>query len=151
MTRLQDVTELLATHELAIMALYEAFADAFPGQRELWQSIAADEQGHADALLRLRQDNPAATEAAFSQFKARAVLSSIAFVEEKTAQARNGGLTHVAALSLGRELESALLEDSFFKAGRQAPSAMRPVLAQLSAETRRHQTVIEAALAAETA
>lgn len=151
MTQLQDVTELLATHELAIMALYKAFAEAFPHQRELWLSIATDEQGHAEALMRLKQENPAEAEAVFSQFKAQAVLTSIAFVEEKTEQARNGDLTPVAALSLGRELESALLENSFFKAGRQASSAMQPVLERLAVETRRHQTIIETALAAETA
>jgi hypothetical protein len=151
MTQLPEVTELLARHELAMMDLYAAFAGLFPRQRELWLSIATDEQAHADALLRLSKENPEETRAAFSQFKHQAVLTSIAFVEEKTAQARQGRLTPVAALSLGRELESALLESGFFRAGRHASSVIKPVLTRLSTETRHHQAIIEAALAAETA
>ena len=42
-----DILELLIEHELALKRLYEAFALDFADRRDLWLSLARDEQGHA--------------------------------------------------------------------------------------------------------
>ncbi len=44
------IVELLINHELALKRLYARFSTSFPTQRDFWQSLAADEQSHADWL-----------------------------------------------------------------------------------------------------
>lgn len=144
----RDIVELLALHELAMKTLYETFAEQFPKHREMWTSIAAQEQGHADALMAFHAANEFTAHAAFSQLKPQAVLLSIEFVEQKTTLARAGVLSAVQALAVGRELESALIEGSFLKAGRAVP-ALAEVTQRLAAETREHLARIMSALEAE--
>lgn len=151
MNAASETIVLLVQHELAIKSLYEAFAEAFPHYRTLWMEIAHEEQGHADLLLSAHEHDGDSARAAFTQVRPQAVMSSIAFVEEKIALVKKGGLSIVQALSLARELEQALLESSALKAMKTAPACMLPVLLTLTAETRRHQEIVEAALAVELA
>jgi hypothetical protein len=54
-----DVLELLIRHELVIKQLYEIFASMSENRREFWQSLAVDEQKHADWLGTLRSESTA--------------------------------------------------------------------------------------------
>jgi hypothetical protein len=45
-----DILELLIRYKLEIMRLYEVFASLFPDRQVCWQSLAKDEQRHADWL-----------------------------------------------------------------------------------------------------
>lgn len=141
-----DIVQLLAEHELVLKRLYGVFAELFPQHAVLWESIAAQEQDHADALLHMRSEHPDESVAAFERFKPQAVLSSIAFVEDKVAEARAGKMDAQAALALGRELESALLEDAFFKVRESAPAALAPTFSLLAAQTRQHRDLLSDAL-----
>jgi hypothetical protein len=139
----------MVEHELAIKRLYEVFVDAFPACRELWKRLVDEEQHHADLLVSLQSTSPHQTLEVLSRFKAPPIRVSIGFVEEQTAKARDGRLGLVEALSLARDLESALLESHFGKLALAAPIEIQPVLMEIAQDTDRHQQEIAEALAAE--
>jgi len=142
-----DVLELLIRHELAIKRLYEACAVAFPERRDLWQGIAGDEQRHSDTLEALRSGDSADKGSWFgNRLKPQAIKSSIAYVEKQTARAEGGYLSLREALSVARDLETALLEKQF---SRMSGSAAAKVLLGLAADTEGHRRAFASALEAE--
>ncbi len=145
-----SVLELLIEHELAVKRLYEAFAVLFADRRDFWQSLARDEQGHADRLERLR---PQSTEVGRfwldSGLRPQAVKSSIAYVESQKARAQEGRLRLLQALSIAKDLENALIEDEFSKLSGPVNVEIGSVLEDLAAETDRHRRTLAEALEAE--
>jgi rubrerythrin len=145
-----SVLELLIEHELAVKRLYEAFALDFGDRRDLWQSLARDEQGHADRLERLR---PRSTEVGRlwldSGLRPQAIKSSIAYVESQRVRAEEGGLRLLQALAIAKDLENALIEKEFSKLSGPTNVEIRSVLDDLAAETEKHRRVLAEALEAE--
>ena len=145
-----DILELLIEHELALKRLYEAFALDFADRRDLWLSLARDEQGHAHGLERLRPQSAEVGRLWFdSGLRPQAVRSSLVYVESQTVRAEGGGLTSIQALSIARDLEDALIENQFSKLSGPANLEVRSVLDELSAETARHRKLLAEALEAE--
>ena len=73
-----DVLEMLIRHELAIKQLYEIFAAMFTNRQDFWQSLAGDEQKHADWLGRLRSESITDKRLLYdSRLKPQAIKSSI--------------------------------------------------------------------------
>jgi len=142
-----DVVELLIRYELAIKQLYEAFAAAFADRRSFWQALAQDEQRHADCLSALRSGGM--LDAWLQQdvtVKPQALLSSIAYVDSQAQRAREGNLAPVQALSIAKDLESALLEKQFSKISASVSPEARSMLMDIAAETDRHRMVVTEAL-----
>ncbi|MDY6895434.1 MAG: hypothetical protein SVO01_08495 [Thermotogota bacterium] len=138
-----DVIGMLIRHELVIKELYEIFATMYKNHESFWQNLAADEQKHADWLAELRSDP--ITDKWFkysSQLKPQAIKTSIGFVEQQIAKAKEGNLSLLQALSIARDLESALLERQFSKLKDSVPKEIRPIIMSLANETERHRKIV---------
>lgn len=134
-----DILELLIKHELAIKELYETFATIFKNHTSFWQELANDEQKHADRLLEFRS-NPTTNNwlRSASKFKAEAINTSIGYIENQISQAKKGNFNILQALSIAKDIESALLERIFHKLKDSALKEIESVLIILAEETEKH-------------
>ncbi len=141
-----DVLEMLIRHELAIKHLYEVFAAMFKNRQEFWQSLAGDEQRHANRLGALRSESTLDKWLLHnSRFKPNAIKSSIGYVERQVVRAQEGKFSLLQALSIARDLESALLEKQFSNLSNSTSERIRSIFMDLAAETERHRkAVVEA-------
>lgn len=145
-----DVLDMLIRHELAMKRLYELFSETFESHREFWQRIAADEQRHADLIGELQSTlfhekglHP------FVRLTPQGVTTSIGYIEEQITRAHKGGFSLLQALSVARDIESALLERQFSRMQGAGMKELGPVLKTLVIETERHFGEITQALNAE--
>lgn len=141
-----DVLQMLIDHELAIKELYGLFAMMFKSHEGFWQHLAADEQRHANRLASLQSDPLTGNWLRWGgQVKPQAIRTSIGYVESQTAKAKKGDFSLLQALSVARDLESALLERQFSRLKDSAPKEIGFVLTSLANETEKHlKTVVEA-------
>ncbi len=138
-----DVPGLLIKHELAIKQLYEIFATSFTNHEDFWRNLAADEQRHANWLEALRSKSaPGQWSLYGSQVKPQAIKTSIGYVESQITRARQGNMSLLQALSVARDLESALLERQFSRFKDSAPKELGAVLVILAAETEKHLRIV---------
>ena len=145
-----DILELLIRHELAVKGLYETLADLFPERRGFWQEIAQDEKRHSTRLEVLRAEESFKIWFRFnSRLKPQAIASSISYVESLTARATSRTLSLLEALSISKDIETALLEKQFSKIAESAPGTIRAIVSDLAAETEQHRKLIIEALEAE--
>jgi rubrerythrin len=145
-----DILEMLMRHELALKQLYELFAAMFPNRQDFWQHIAEDEQRHSNWLETLRSEETLEDwYLSDSQLRPQAIQSSISYVEVQIARAREGNFSLLEALSVSKDLESAMLERQFAKISNLVHEKIRSVLLDLAAETERHRRAIVEALDAE--
>jgi hypothetical protein len=84
-----------------------------------------------------------------SQIKPQAIVLSIRYVESQTERAQKGNFNLLQALSIAKDLESALLEKQFSKLSDFASKEMRAILVNIAAETERHRSAIVEVLDAE--
>ncbi len=84
-----------------------------------------------------------------SQWKHQAIKTSIGYVEKQISRAREGEFSLLQALSIARDLGSALLERQFCRPRDWAPKEIRLVLMDLAAETGGHRKALVEAIDAE--
>jgi rubrerythrin len=145
-----DILEMIIRHELAIKQLYERFAGMFTNRKDFWQRLAEDEQRHADTLGMLRpESNVNKLLLHEGQIKPQAIKLSIAYVESQIERAQKGNINILQALSIAKDVESALLEKQFSKLSDFASKEMRAILVNLANETERHRKAIVEVLDAE--
>lgn len=141
-----DFLDVLIRHELTIKRLYESFSELFESHRIFWQRIAADEQRHADLIAEIRPR--------FSYEKrlypdirltCQGVATSIGYIEDQIARAQKGGFSLLQALSVARDIESALLERQLSRMDGTDIQEIGPILKTLVIETGLHfQKIVEA-------
>jgi len=146
-----DVLEMLIRHELAIKQLYELFAAAFPKHAEFWRGLAGDEQRHADRLTNLHSRVTLGNSLFFGgRLNSQAIKLSLGYVERLVERAeKNPGFRSLEALSIAKDLESALLEKQFSKGCGTDSAQIRSVWVELAAETEKHRKMLDEALIAE--
>ena len=137
------ILELLIRHELAIKQLYERYGVAFTEHKDFWQRLAEDEQRHTDVLGTLRPE-PSINRTLLqeSQIKPQAIKLSIGYVESQAERAQKSNINLLQALSIAKDLESALLEKQFSKLSNVASKEMRATLMDLAIETERHRNAV---------
>ncbi len=141
----QDVLALMIRHELALKRLYEVLAGTFKKNEQFWQDLAGEEGKHAQWLAKLK------TYPKVSQWlqhnikvKPQAIRMSTEYVEDQIEKAGHKSFSVLQALSIVRDIESALLERQFFKLKDTAPKELSNVMNRLAQETERHlKTVTE--------
>jgi hypothetical protein len=141
-----DLVDLLVKHELALGELYEGFAEALTGHKQLWRTLAAEEHGHAEMVETLRGD-PAVDRWLLhgTGVKPFAVKSSIDYMQNIATRARAGGLSSLQALSIARDMETSLIEEQFSKMSPSLSEDVASLIAELVADTQRHrQRIVEA-------
>ncbi len=138
-----DVLELLIRHELTIMNLYKVFAGLYSDVRDFWESLAREEQRHADLLAGLRDNQELDRRRLLdSRMKPQAITLSIGYAEGRIALAQEGVTTLLEALSIARDLESSLIEKQLSHINASVPPAARSVFEELAADTERHRKTI---------
>lgn len=142
-----DILDMLIAHELAVKRLYEVFGTTFVDRRDLWQALATDEQEHADRLSRLRPDPRArGSLVRESRLRPEAVKSSISYVESQIERAEGGRLALLQALSIARDLESALIEEELSKLCESEHPEIRSIMMGIAEETKGHREMLNDAL-----
>ncbi len=145
-----NILDLLIEHELVIKGLYDMFAERFTDQRHFWHNIASEEQTHADKLENLRSaPSLLGWLSSESRLKAEAIKSSISYIDSMIEKGKQGQFMSLQALSLARDIETALLERIFSKVSNSVPADIRVTLQDLAADTERHRKAISAVLEAE--
>lgn len=143
----QRTVQLLAEHELALKELYETYAALLPSWKDLWLRLAQDEQHHADWLDSLLAPGGAVDAPESCVWPRRtAIKASLKYVREQILRARQAQVTSLTALSVAKDLESALLEKEFFKVADEARPETRAVLNRLVAATEVHWRTVSEAL-----
>jgi len=144
------ILELLIRHELAIKLLYETYATTFTDWQTFWQRLAEDERKHADALGMLRtESNIDKLLIHEGKIKPQAIKLAINYIEGQTERARKDNITMLQALSIAKDLESALLEKQFSRLSDFTSKDMKVIVMNLADETERHRDAIVEALNAE--
>ncbi len=138
-----DLVELLAEHELALARLYGAFAMVLAGHRELWERLSLEEENHAAMLRTLSGDLEVNRWLLHdSGVKPFAVKSSMDHVENTITRTRAGGLSSLQALSIARDMETALIEEQFSRMSPALDLAIGSLIGQLAEDTERHRRSI---------
>ena len=143
----RKTVQLLAEHELALKELYETYATLLPSRKDLWLNLAQDEQRHAhwlDSLLAAA--GPADAPGSCLWPRRAAIETSLKYVRGQIVRARQAKVTLVIALSVAKDLESALLEKEFFKVADSTRAETRAVLNRLTAATEIHWRTVSEAL-----
>jgi hypothetical protein len=144
------ILELLIKHELAIKQLYETYAPTFTDWQAFWQCLAEDEQKHADVLGMLRaESNIDKLLIHEGKIRPQAIKLAINYVEGQRERAQKYNITMLQALSIAKDLESALLEKQFSRLSDFTSKDMKVILMNLAVETERHRDAIVEALNAE--
>ena len=145
----RTIVEMLANHELALKELYQTYAERVPGCKDLWLRLVQDEQCHSDWLESLVSRLGSANPLGSCGWPRRAAIeSSLEYIQVQILRARQAEVTPLAALSIAKDLESALLEKEFFKVADGACPEVREVLGRLIAGTKQHGQMVTEALAA---
>lgn len=141
-----DALSMLIRHEGIIGELYQTFASIFSDRADFWQSLAEDEQRHAEQLDELRSNPITSTWLLYSSpFKIQAIHTAISYIENQIERAKDGNLSDVQALSIAKDLENSLLERQFSSLINTAPIEIKPTIVSLANETERHlKQVVEA-------
>jgi hypothetical protein len=138
-----DIIELLAQHEEALARLYEAYVDALPERRDLWTTMAADEAAHSRWIRDLAS---AVSEGSLAvgpgRYSLQSLRSSLEFVNGQVTHALSGGVSAVEALSVARDLESALIERNFYDVVEADSADVKRVWRALAESTQAHRARI---------
>jgi hypothetical protein len=141
------IVQMLSDHELALKELYQIYAAKIPSLQDFWLRLAQDEQCHSEWLGSLLS-KPGVDDSSGPCCWPRptAVESSLKYVRTQIVRAKQGEVTLLAALSVAKDLESALLEKEFFRVAESTCPEVRAVLGRLVSATERHGRAVVKAL-----
>ena len=145
----RTIVKMLSDHELALKELYQTYAAKIPSLEDFWLRLAADEQRHSD-WLGLLMSKPGVDDSSDPCCWPRpaAVESSLKYIRAQIVRAKQGEVTLLVALSIAKDLESALLEKEFFRVADSASPEARAVLGRLVLATEKHGRAVVKALEA---
>jgi len=114
----KQVKILMRMHELeqSLAEMYALFAEKFPGHRELWQRLVAEEQEHAEAVqkfYRLTYERGASFSG--EAIRIGAIEAIIEYVKKNCEIAGRDLLTESQALGISRDIEKSLIAKDIFK------------------------------------
>jgi hypothetical protein len=142
---------LMAETERAIGALYEACAKADADRGEVWRRVAAAERHHATgvgtmATILLRKKGEGFRVG--RKFPPEAVRAFTDQVRKNEVDVKTGAIKGRVLYMIARGLETTLLEDRFYEFVATEDEAFRKLADRIVAETREHQTLMQAWVAA---
>ncbi|GAK54895.1 hypothetical protein U27_01726 [Candidatus Vecturithrix granuli] len=123
---LQDyqIKTLMLVYELekTIGDIYAVFAERFPEHKTLWNTLAKEEQEHAEAvrqLYRLTYEKQVLFDE--GSIKTEAVQSIVDYLKRTYDAAKRGKFTAAQAVSITYDTEKSLIEKNIFKHFKVAP------------------------------
>jgi len=141
-----EIIGLMAAHEAAVADLYRAYAARFPPRQELFLGLAAEEVEHARLITDLAgRVKAGAVHIAAGRFSAAAMLGSLDYVRERTAEAGKGEVSLSEALAACHDLEHAFIERRFFEIIEGDALEVKELLRLLAEETGAHRARLDEA------
>ncbi len=135
---------LLANNEMVTSELYLAYAGTFPEHRDFWVHLAGDEvrhQGWLQGLMRQARDGDLAIQE--GRFREDIIAAYHDHVQQRIREARVTPPTMAQALAIARDIESTMIERSFFMVLEGDSPALQQVLRNLHYSTESHAATIE--------
>ena len=134
------VIEALARHEEMLGALYAAYAELYPVARKLWQTLSAEEHGHA-ALLRAlpEQTDELGAFVDARRFHLDEVLAETERLGSAVRTAPFAGVGLLGAFQTAIKLEEGLIESQVFTVLDDDSPAVSAVLSDLAEATEGHR------------
>ena len=144
-TKIDELIQLLAKHELSIAALYETFASKLPETKQEWLVFAEEERLHAkwvDKLNLFQKEGRIPLES--TKFTVQSVKTAIDYVEKQIERASKEPPDLKRFLNMAIDIEKSLLETAFFRLFKLTAPEAQKVRTQLEEATKVHiQKLIE--------
>jgi hypothetical protein len=134
-----DVIALLISHETSLHNLYAAYAEKFPVYSKFWNSMSAEERGHAKLIGTLKSLAAAGSlKIDQSRFKTELIKTMLNYINKEKDSISFGGLSLIQALTVAREIERSMIERRFFEVFKGDQTQLKKVLNTLEKDTREH-------------
>ncbi|WP_054029272.1 hypothetical protein [Desulfatitalea tepidiphila] len=144
-TKIDELIQLLAKHELSIAALYETFASKLPETKQEWLVFAEEERLHAkwvDKLNLFQKEGRIPLES--TKFTVQSVKTAIDYVEKQIERASKEPPDLKRFLNMAIDIEKSLLETAFFRLFKLTAPEAQKVRTRLEEATKVHiQKLIE--------
>lgn len=140
----EQVLDALREIELLVADLYRRFARFFSKDRELWESLSRDEEGHAAAAAELK-GLVAGAEAPKTAGRTNiAALSTYKKgLEYHVHRLERGEINRTKALFTARDIERTLVERAFYDLVQSDQPGFKAGQARVSGETKSHLEKLE--------
>ena len=144
-TKIDELIQLLAKHELSIAALYETFASKLPETKQEWLVFAEEERLHAkwvDKLNLFQKEGRIPLES--TKYTVQSVKTAIDYVEKQIERVSKEPPDLKRFLNMAIDIEKSLLETAFFRLFKLTASEAQKVRTRLEEATKVHiQKLIE--------
>ena len=129
----------LAENEAALARLYSTYGEMFPKKQTLWNSLASEENSHAQMIYKVAENSTGTIDTSELDLDVKLIQVSLDYIAEKQAQADSGKLSLKEALTIALGIETGILErGSFdFLAGGPVPD-FDHLFSELVTDTRHH-------------
>ncbi|MDD5040723.1 MAG: hypothetical protein PHY34_06295 [Patescibacteria group bacterium] len=135
----------LALLEESMNRLYNLYAGRFPEEKDFWMTIAGEEAQHATWVKRLM---PRVDEGLVffqkGRFNESSIESTLQYLATLIAQAEQGGLELINALSIAHDIESSLIEKEYYTVFKSDLAEFRELLSKLAQATKGHAQRVQA-------
>jgi len=133
------VVAALAKNEMAIGLLYREFAKRMPEEKDFWNHIAEEENGHANKI-NILNDSIHAGDLGFKEgrFNINDVEKISRFIKEETLRVEKGLLSKKKMYQVAEEIETGLLENKFFEVFDTDDEGSKKILNEIRLETIEH-------------
>jgi len=133
------VVAALAKNEMAIGLLYREFAKRMPEEKDFWNHIAEEENGHANKI-NILNDSIHAGDLGFKEgrFNINDVEKISRFIKEETLRVEKGLLSKKKMYQVAEEIETGLLENKFFEVFDTDNEGSKKILNEIRLETIEH-------------
>jgi len=138
-TRIDELIQVLAKHELSIAALYETFASKLPEAKQEWLVFAEEERLHAkwvDKLYLYLKEGRIPLEG--TKFTVQSVKTAIDYVEKQIQRVSKEPPDLKRFLNMAIDIEKSLLETAFFRLFKLTAPEAQKVRTRLEEATRVH-------------
>jgi hypothetical protein len=143
------ILDMLRDVELLVAELYRRFARFFPKDRELWESLSADEEGHAAAAAELKGLlAPDRAPSIHERVNLAALGTYKKGLEYHFHRLERGEINRTKALFTARDIERTLVEKAFYELVQSEDPNYRAGQARVDGETKSHLEKLEAYIAA---
>lgn len=134
-----EIIEALAKNEELVSELYKIYAQKFPEHAEFWTRISMDEISHASWLrgifTKIKEGTVSFND---DRFNIEAIKSFSGYVKEKITEAKEKELESIQADSISLDIEKIWIENNFFEVFKTDSPALKHVLSELAAATKKH-------------
>lgn len=138
--------ETLANHEKALSRLYKEFSERFHRTRDLWIDLSKDEEMHGQWIQKMKSlYQQGKLEVNPDRITMMSVETSIQFIEGQIKKVESGKITESAALATASHIESAMIDEKYFRMFSFTDARLDKINEKLEKATAMHKKRLEKA------